>query len=365
MTPRSAKRPAAKRVARTKTYSNFSLGPTVFFGPPGARARRCRARRRTSRPETSCHRQSSRSLSSSPESSTDALEARDAEADEVRTTRWSRTLLEDNGSAHGEARRAVDAGRAGVRDATRAGGRARANAGAGTARTPREVACIFHARGDLSQRHVAGSEKTIRPDLLILPGTPESERFRLRGCRPKSADDDGRRRARTHGRGPSSLAGLRAARRPRRAIFRKPLPTDGHAQARWDGPEEASQGAREALRRHPRGRRGAHRKSNSPSPSAPPRRDSSCISSTANPCCTTPPAKATTSSPFSHSGESPTSWASPSPCATPRSRATSRAARISCSRASAPSPRDPSAPANVSRSPSRETQPRSPSVRRR
>ena len=89
-------------------------------------------------------------LSSSPESSTDALEARDAEVDEVRTTRWSRTLLEDNGSAHGEATRAVDAGRAEECVTRRAPEDARANADAGTARTPREVACIFHARGDLS-----------------------------------------------------------------------------------------------------------------------------------------------------------------------------------------------------------------------
>ena len=134
-------------------------------------------------------------LSSSPESSTDALEARDAEADEVRTTRWSRTLLEDNGSAHGEATRAVDAGRARECVTRRAPEDARANADAGTARTPREVACIFHARGDLSQCHVAGSEKTIRPDLLILPGTPESARFPVCAVAdrkvPTTTEDDG------------------------------------------------------------------------------------------------------------------------------------------------------------------------------
>ena len=150
------RRVAAKSGA-TKTYSNFSLGPTVFRAS-GARARRCRARRRTSRPETfaivearSCHRPRSRRRMRS-------------RRETLRRMRCGRPVGAERSSRITEAHTARRGARStrdarGVRDDARRRTRVRTRTRGRRERRGKGRDLPRHARGDLSQRHVAGSEK--------------------------------------------------------------------------------------------------------------------------------------------------------------------------------------------------------------
>ena len=270
----------------------------------------------------------------------------------MRTTRWSRTLLEDNGSAHGEGARGRRGTRGGVRDATRAGGRA-CERDAGTARTPGRWRASSRAR---DQCHVAGSEKTIRPDLLILPGTPESARFPVCAVAdrkvPTTTEDDGHVHT-GEDRAPSrdsARRGVRGAHVPQAP------PPDGRTSSVGRTRRSFARRSRSASA-PPRGRRGAHRESELTLAkcAAPSRLQLYLVDG--QPVLYDPSGKGDYELTVFALWRVPHLMGEPVAVRHPRSRATSRAARISCSRASAPSPRDPSAPANVSRSPSRETAP--------